>query len=95
MTLFERNGEPIIVAGVRDSILYINPITMEVVRTLESVHVSHLHQIIGLSKFDYDYFVSQDKYSAIKVFNTETGECCISIESTGCQLNEHVTNTKL
>ena len=93
MVLLERKESPLIIAGVRDSIVYVDPFKLEIVKTLESVHVAHLHQIVGLNKFENEYFVSQDWYSAIKVFHVDSGECCISIESTGWQLNDHVTNT--
>lgn len=93
MTLLERAIGPLLVAGVREEIIYIDPVNLDLTDRLETTHVAHLHQIVGLSKFSNEVFVSQDRYAAIKVFETETKSCFVSIESGGFQLNTHVTNT--
>lgn len=73
MCLLERESGDILVAGMRSELYYIDLDTLELTQKLESSHTGFVRQIIGLSKFNNDYFMTQETMATIKVYETSTG----------------------
>lgn len=95
MCLLQRESGDILVVGLRTELYYLNPETLEFTQNLESSHTSFVRQIVGLNKFKNEYFMTQESMATIKVYETDTGSCIISIPSTGFQINEHVANSMI